>query len=188
MHKTIRKLAVTTMMSFAAWAAQASPVTITFNEVGAPSLGVLDGSTFYQAYGIAGFSQAIRFGADSRLPDDGFGITNNGADGTVLFGEDMSGVSMTWAVSGAGITFHAEAYDLNNVLVDSFSSGGVGVFGLGSFAANNIRKIVFHDGGTQVAIDTLNFTRAGTVPEPISIALVGIGLVAAGAARRRKQA
>lgn len=186
MYTTIRKLAVAATISVAALAAQAAPITITFKEAGAPS-GTLDGTTFYQSYGISGFSQAVRFGADSRLPDDGFGIFNNGASGTVLFGENMSNVSMTWAVSGSGITFHAEAYDLNNVLVDSFSSGGVGLFGLASFSANNVRSIVFHDGGAQVAIDTLNFTRGGTVPEPISLALVGIGLLAAGTTRRRKQ-
>ncbi|MBL8279982.1 MAG: PEP-CTERM sorting domain-containing protein [Pelomonas sp.] len=189
MSALLRKFAVAATMSVAAWAAQAAPtpVTITFTEAGAP-MGVLDGDTFYQTYGIASFSQVVRFGADSRLPDDGFGIYNNGASGTVLFGEDMSSVSMTWAVSGSGVTFHAEAYDLNDILVGSFSSGGVGTSGLASFAAGNVRKIVFHDGGAQVAIDTLNFTRGGTVPEPVSLALVGVGLLAAGAARRRQQA
>lgn len=184
----IRKLAIATTMSVAAWAAQAAAVTVTFNEAGAPPLGALDGTTFYSSYGIAGFTQAVRFGFDGRLPDDGFGIYNDGASGTVLFGEDMSNVSMTWAVSGGGITFHAEAYDLADVLVGSFSSGGVGLSGVASFAAGNVRKIVFHDGGAQVAIDTLNFTRADVVPEPVSLALVGVGLLAAGAARRRKQA
>ena len=185
MTTLIRKLAVVTTMSIAAFAAEAAPVTVTFNEIDAP-LGLLDLTTFYQSYGIAGFSQAARFGFDGRLPDDGYGITNNGATGTVLFGEDMSGVSMTWAVAGQGITFRAEAYDLNDVLVGSFSSGGVGLFGLASFTATDVRKIVFRDSGSQVAIDTLNFTRGGTVPEPISLALAGFGLLAAGAATRRK--
>lgn len=183
----IRNLAVATTLSIAAWAAQAAPVTITFNEVGAPS-GALDGTTFYQSYGIAGFTQAVRFGPDSRLPDDGFGIYNNGGPGTVLFGEDMSSVSLTWAVSGAGITFNATVFDASDVQVGSFSSGGVGLSGVASFAASNVRKIVFQDGGAQVAIDTLNFTRGGTIPEPMSLALVGLGLVAAGAVRRRRQA
>lgn len=191
MSALIRKFAVAATMSIAAWVAQAAPtpVTITFNEAGAPALGALDGTTFYQTYGIADFTTVVRFGPDTRLPDDNFGIYNNGASGTVLFGEDMSGVSMTWAVSGGGITFHAEAYDVSDTLVGTFSSGGVGLSGLASFAATNVRKIVFHDGGAQVAIDTLNFTRgAATVPSPASLALVGVGLLAAGTARRRKQA
>lgn len=189
MSALLRKFAVVATMSVASWAAQAAPtpVTITFSEAGAP-IGALDGSTFYQSYGIAGFTQAFQFGPDGRLPDDGYGIYNNGATGTVLFSENMSNVSMTWAVAGRGVTFHAELYDLNDVLVDSFSSGGVGLAGIASFTAANVRKIVFHDSGAQVAIDTLNFTRGGTVPEPVSLALVGLGLVAAGAARRRQQA
>jgi hypothetical protein len=184
----IRNFTLASMLSVAAWATQAAPVTITFNEADAP-LGVLDGTTFYQSYGIAGFSQVVRFGVDSRLPDDGFGIYNNGATGTVLFSEDMSNVSMTWAVSGGGVTFNADAYDLNDLLVASFSSGGVGLSGFASFAASDVRKIVFRDSGAQVAIDTLNFNRnSGTVAEPMSLALVAVGLFAVGAARRRKQA
>ncbi|WP_251140531.1 PEP-CTERM sorting domain-containing protein [Rhodoferax sp. U11-2br] len=184
-NNLIRSILLAVTLAGASVASQATPVTVTFNEAGAPGLGVLDGTTFYQSYGIANFTTAIRFGADPRLPDDGFGITNNGSSGSVIFGEDISALGMTWAVSGQGVTFVAELYDAADLLLETFSSGGVGLFGNASFAASNVRKVVFHDGGTQVAIDTLTYTR-GTVPEPATLALVGLALAGAAVARRRK--
>jgi hypothetical protein len=43
----------------------------------------------------------------------------------------------------------------------------------------------YHDGGQQVAIDTLSFNTS--VPEPITIGLFGAGLAGAAALRRRRK-
>ena len=181
----IREFSLALTLGMAALASQAAPVTITFNEAGGPT-GSLTGSTFYQSFGIASFTDAFRFGPDSRLPDDGYGITNLQPSASILFSESMSAVSLTWAVAGAGVNFVAELYDASNMLIDSFSSGGVGLFGVASFTDTGVRKITFHDGGAQVAIDTLNYTRGAAVPEPASLALVGLALAGLAAARRRK--
>ena len=181
----IRELSLALTLGMAALASQAAPVTITFNETGGPT-GNLTGSTFYQSFGIAGFVDAQQFGPDGRLPDDGYGIFNSQPSASILFSESMSAVSLTWAVAGAGVNFVAELYDASNMLIDSFSSGGVGLFGVASFTDTGVRKITFHDGGAQVAIDTLNFTRGAAVPEPASLALVGLALAGLAAARRRK--
>lgn len=181
----IRSILLAVTLAGASVVSQAAPVTVTFNEAGAP-VGQLDGTTFYQSYGIANFTSASRFGFDARLPDDGFGITNTtAASAAVIFGEDISALGMTWAVSGGGVTFVAELYDAADVLLETFNSGGVGLFGNASFAASNVRKVVFHDSGSQVAIDTLTYTR-GTVPEPATLALFGLALAGAAVARRRK--
>ena len=181
----IRELSLALTLGMAALASQAAPVTITFNEAGGPT-GNLTGSTFYQSFGIAGFVDAQQFGPDGRLPDDGYGIFNSQPSASILFSESMSAVSLTWAVAGRGVNFVAELYDASNMLIDSFSSGGVGLFGVASFTDTGVRKITFHDGGAQVAIDTLNFTRGAAVPEPASLALVGLALAGLAAARRRK--
>ena len=182
---SLKELALAVTLSAVAMVSQAAPVTITFNEAGGP-MGDLTGTTFYQTFGIAGFTNAFQFGPDPRLPDDGYGISNSAPSASIFFSESMSAVSLTWSVAGAGVAFVAELYDASDMLIDSFNSGGVGLFGVASFADTGVRKITFHDGGDQVAIDTLNFTRGSAVPEPVSLALVGMALAGVAAARRRK--
>lgn len=168
------------------FAANANPITITFNEAGHPT-GNLTGTTFYQSLGIDDFANAFAFGPDSRLPDDGHGITNTpGSVASILFASAVHDISFTWATAG-GNDFYADIFDAANNLVASFfydNNTGVSANGVANLAGSGIYRLEFHDGGATVAIDTLTYS----VPEPGTLALLGIGLAGLGFARRGKKA
>lgn len=167
----------------AAYSADAMADTITFHEVGGPT-GDLTSQTFY---GDLSFTNATQFGVDSRLPDDGYGITNSpNTSMTVTFLNGTNSASFTWATAGTGVNFHAYAYDSGGNLVDSydFSAGSTTGSQNGTATLTGaISYIVFSDGGAQIAIDTLTYN---AVPEPASLALLGLGMGAIVVHRRRK--
>jgi len=161
---------------------QASTITITFNEAGAPA-GQLQGTTFYNSYGVS-FLSAFLFGPDARLPDDGFGITNDQSPSmTALFTSATPFVTFTWATAGANIDFFAEAYDSSNNLLDSFfQAGGISsTNGVATLTGAGIARVVFHDSGNQIAVDTLTYDNGiSAVPVPAGIVLSGIGAICIG--------
>ena len=196
--KTTRHCLVALALASGASVSQATPITITFAPLsaqGSPPLNdLLDGTGFYQPWGIADFENARVLGFDGRLPEDGYGMYNEGPSGSVIFGEDVSDLSLSWLAADSDKSFFVELYDVANVLIDSFSSIGVST-GFTSFSATGVRKLTFHDDGKQVGIDNLTYTRSnipgipGTpreVPEPVSLALVGLALAGLTAARQRK--
>jgi hypothetical protein len=168
-------------------ASKAHATTITFSEPGAPA-GPLDMSTFYNSYGVT-FQNSVLFGPDPRLPGDGFGITNTTASGTVNFITPVSSIDLVWVTAGGGVSFFADAFDASNNLVDSFFFDGSGATasqnGTATLGGNSISRLVYHDGDSQVAIDTLTYGSA-TVPEPGTILLLGGGLLGLARATRRK--
>jgi len=111
----------------------------------------------------------------------------------VLFSSAVTGVSALFGTSlGADITL--EAYSgttlLNSLtLVGSVSSGGVlsGTIGVGDAGVTSARFFSNSGGGRSFnfSIDNLAFN-SGTVPEPGTLALLGLGLAGLGVSRRRK--
>lgn len=156
--------------------------TLTFSE-GIPLAG-------YAAYGVT-FEDASLFSGDPRLPDDGAGITNSGTPSMAAnFLSPQTFVSFTWATSADGVSFFASTYDAASNLLDSFSyidvPGGSSVNRVASLAGAGIVRVVFNEGGNQIAIDTLNYRPGSGVPDAANtLALAGIAAAGLAGLRRR---
>ncbi len=169
--------------------ALAIDTTITFSE-GHPG-GSLNGDPFYDAFGVS-FTDALLFAGDVRLPDDGAGITNDGTPSmSAAFTNPQSLVSFTWATPGDGVDFHATAYNAANIMVDAFhyidSPGGDSVNGVASLSGAGIVRIVFNDGGNQVAVDTLTFDGPGVPDAGATAGLLGLALAGLAAVRHARR-
>ena len=113
-----------------------------------------------------------------------------------IFSSGVTSVSMTGIdVGSAG--FLMTAYDAvaggNVVDTDSFVGVGIGVgaFHTLTLTGAGIRRVelsqVATDGADGMALDNLAFEFAAVVPEPGSLALLGLALAGLAASRRRKQ-
>ena len=136
---------------------------------------------------VAGYDNGAHSGTDFVL--NGFGVNNLGISSADPF--DFTGA---WFVvpntNGSKASWiNISAYDSANQLVGS--TGNVLIGASFSFIAANFENVsrlnITRDKGWFV-MDDMSFRRAGEVPEPAAIALLGLGAAVLGWTRRRARA
>jgi hypothetical protein len=116
-------------------------------------------------------------------------LSGVGINGIPLFSFDGDGVSsIPNPGSGPGATYFGQYFSSSNVLLGTTTFSGISV----DLKTGTINFAGLTNGGRAwfVLEDQISFTappRVGGVPEPTSIALLGIGIAGFVAARRRKQ-
>jgi hypothetical protein len=192
MTKTVSIVAVAALiMSFSA-AASIAGITVEFSEVDPAPLTLLDGTTYFDAYGIA-FEDTTYYGVDSRFIGAGAddrGITTAGPDNlmTVVFTTPVSYVQVDW-VADFGHDFYTTVYDSDGgVLFDSHSTGTDLYYGGDVYQVSSgplIAKMTFHDDTGWIGVGRIEF-ETDAIPAPGAILLAGIGAGIVGYLRRRR--
>ncbi|MDO8178589.1 MAG: PEP-CTERM sorting domain-containing protein [Undibacterium sp.] len=99
-------------------------------------------------------------------------------------GFDLNAVDVSFASSGAIGTW--TGYNAANVLVATYVMSGSTIHLDTAFAGfSDLYRVHLVNTGSHFSIDNLNMT-ASKVPEPISLALLSIGLLGMSASRRKK--
>lgn len=202
--KTLSTLLATALLATASLAAQATPLSlinfdgtesiITFN---AEPSGNITGPVTYQ--GVTFTAQAggfmIQSTGGSVIGTTGAALNTNSANGdmdmTLSFATGISRFGMNFGTCDGCNTLSATvtAYDASNLIVESISLSSFQNSFVGFDFASSVSKIVIDRTDTLsnfTFIDDVRFKEGGQVPEPASLALIGMGALAVALARRRK--
>ncbi len=171
LNKITRVFGLAALIAAAAPAAQAGVVTF----------GSLVNNTNYTEAGMAMTANSVW-----NWPGAGMAHMDGG---TAVFkltsGADFNLDSVDMIAAGGNGNARFSAYD-NGVLLGFVEiSGNAGHYNFDStFQIIDEFRVSVLD--SHFTFDNLTFSDAGSVPEPVSLALVGVALVGVGAARRRK--
>jgi hypothetical protein len=185
MVKFIFQLAALMSMLTGSGITVAAVVSVNFDEVILPSVWLLDGTTFYDPYGIS-FEDRTYYVVDSRFAEDDYGISSSGASNnlvTVVFDDVVSYLDFSWQTITSNDLF-ATAYDKGGNVVDLFSVTGLSGTSTGTgLLTGEISKVTWNDGSGKIGIDSLRYETL--VPVPASVWLLGSALGLLGWMRRK---
>lgn len=189
---------VALIITLGAPASKAS-ITVEFSEVDLPSLTLLDGTSYFDAYGLA-FENTTYYAVDSRFIGAGvddrgikFEIPNVRGGGrnvielmTVVFIQPVTSFTVDYVTIG-GNTINGTSYDLDGNPGAGFSSSGYGSW---SVSGGLIKKITFfyeepYDGTGIIGVGRIEF-QPEPIPAPGAILLGSIGVSLVGWLRRRR--
>ena len=184
---------ISMLMSLSIGSANASVILLDADTVATGS--TLASTLLTTSLGAITFNGEIRGTADSDLIAAGstgnmFDILNSTSEAALSFGFDATSISFIFG--GNSGVFNILAKDISGNTVDSFftDNTGNGAFaGPLTLSGTGIRSLYWTDPGYNfAAIDNVSITGTSSVPEPMSIALLGLGLAGLSFSRKRKSA
>jgi hypothetical protein len=159
--------------------ASAGLVTLNFDEEIVPNQTLLDGTTYFDSFGIE-FNDGVTFTTNTLFTQDTKGIYNSTNLITILWDEEITSLDFNWAIFSGDII--VSLYDVNNALIGTSSFLSPSTNGTGSLSSAGIRKVTWSGNIATMGIDSLTWTTVD-VPEPSTLAIFALCIM--GLASRR---